>query len=317
MSNDSKDASIHQDTKSSRRRFLRDAAVASGTAAAIVGAGAAGATSATAATQSSTVDPSGTTPTDRAPILALIGDRYHNPDYIRVHFNYLFGQMGLEYDYTANYEFFSDEASTHAMLAGRKLFCVFRDGFIFPGGYVGPDAYNDVTGLMNNPPSASATTWVTEGFGQAVQSWVQQGGGLFSYHQNNDVSNFSTHYRDVMGGIYDGHPTERPWQVQIVNKNHPITQGVNNFIVTDEQHFPVYDKGDADLLLRGVNIDGLTFTSDSGATQNSTTSNSGWAYDYGNGRVVYNAVGHNIDALWNPENLKLQMNSIRWLLKEI
>lgn len=297
----------------SRRHFLRDAAITSGAAAAVAAGGIAAAGSASAATG----DPSGTKPNDRAPVLALIGDRYHNPDYIRVHFNRLFSEMGIQYDYTNNYEFFSDEQSTTAMLAGRKLFIGFRDGFIFPGGYIGPDAYPYVTGLMNNPPNGASTTWVTEGFGTAVQNWVQQGGSLFSYHQNNDVSNFSTHYRDVMGGIYDGHPTERPWQVQVVNKNHPITQGISDFIVTDEQHFPVYDKGAQNLLLRGVNIDGLTFTSDSKATQNSTTSNCGWAYDYGKGRVVYNAVGHNLDCLWNPQNLQLQKNSIRWLLREI
>lgn len=294
------------DKGTSRRGFLRDAALVGGAAAtAAVGTGLVGSTAASAQTAG------------RAPVLAFIGDRYHNPDYIRVHFNRLFSEMGLDYDYTMNYEFFADEASTTAMLSGRKLFCVFRDGFIYPGGYIGPDAYPYVTGLMNSPPNSSATTWVTEGFGAAVQKWVQNGGGLFSYHQNNDVSNFSKNYRDVMGGIYDGHPTERPWQVQIVNKNHPITQGVNNFIVTDEQHFPVYDKGNEFLLMQGVNIDGLTFTSDSKATTNSTTSNAGWAYDYGNGRVVYNAVGHNLDALWNSDNMTLQKNSIRWLLKQI
>lgn len=311
---EARDDSGTRGTDSSRRHFLRDAAIVGGAAAAVATGGVAGAASAGAATGG---DPSGTTPTDRAPVLALIGDRYHNPDYIRVHLNRLFSEMGMQYDYTMNYEFFSDEASTTAMLAGRKIFLAFRDGFIFPGGYIGPDAYPNVTGSMNHPPNGSATTWVTEGFGTAVQNWVRQGGALFSYHQNNNVSNFSTHYRDVMGGEYDGHPYERPWQVEIVNKNHPITKGITDFIVTDEQHMPIYDKGNPYLLMRGVNLDGLTFTSDSGASKNSTTSSAGWAYDYGQGRVVYNAVGHNLDALWNPQNLQLQKNSIRWLLKEI
>lgn len=305
------------ETTPSRRGFIRGAAIAGSAAAAIATGGIAGVTSASAATQSGTGDPSGISPTDRAPVLALIGDRYHNPDYIRVHLNRLFGEMGIQYDYTMNYEFFSDAASTKAMLAGRKIFIGFRDGLTYPGGYIGPDAYPYVTGLMNNPPNATNSTWVTDAFGAAVQEWVQQGGGLFSWHENNDVSNYSAHYRDVMGGIYDGHPTERPWQVQVVNKNHPITQGINDFVVTDEQHFPVYDKGEQYLLLRGVNTDGLTFTSDSGATKNGTVSNCGWAYDYGNGRVFYDAVGHNLDALWKADHLTLQKNAIRWLLKEI
>ena len=34
----------------------------------------------------------------RAPVLALIGDRYHNVDYIRVHFDRLFSGLGIDYD---------------------------------------------------------------------------------------------------------------------------------------------------------------------------------------------------------------------------
>ena len=48
-----------------------------------------------------------------------------------------------------------------------------------------------------------------------------------------------------------------------------------------------------------------------------TTSAAGWAYDYGEGRVVYLAPGHLISAMWNPEYEKLQRNAMRWLLREI
>lgn len=256
--------------------------------------------------------------TTRPPILALIGDRYHNVDFIRTNFTKLFDEMGIDFEYTANYEWFSDEASTVSLLEGRKLLIVGRDGLIFPDGYIGPEAYGPfVARLTNGPPSGSASTWVTEGFARGVQEFVRGGGSLFAWHNNLSVATYSKIYREVAGGEYDGHPAERPWMVEIVNHDHPVTRGLHDFVVTDEQHFPLYDGAVGDLLLRGVNIDGLTFNSISGAVTAGTVSNTAWAHDYGAGRVVHSAVGHNLDALWKPDYWLFQQNAIRWLLREI
>ena len=43
----------------------------------------------------------------RAALLALIGDRYHNPDYIRLHLWRLAAAVGVDLEYTCNYEWFS------------------------------------------------------------------------------------------------------------------------------------------------------------------------------------------------------------------
>ena len=114
-----------------------------------------------------------------------------------------------------------------------------------------------------------------------------------------------------MGGAYIGHPTLRPFKVRVVNAKHPITQGIKDFMVNDEQHYVHYDKDPKNILLEAENVDGLTF-------QNlGSKSVAGWAYDYSNGRVVFTSVGHTIHALWAPEYLKLQRRAVRWLLKEI
>jgi type 1 glutamine amidotransferase len=247
---------------------------------------------------------------ERAPILALIGDRYHNVDYIRLNFNRLFAELGVAYEYTTNYEWFTDEDAVDALLAGRRLLVVGRDGLIFPYSYYS-------TQLMDDFPHGTPTTWVTEGFGRAVKRFVEAGGSLYAWHNNLSVSTFSDTYRAVTGGVYDGHPAERPWKVEVVNRDHPITRGVADFVVTDEQHFPIFDRSDDELLLRGVNIDGLTFDSDSGAVTKGTISATAWAYPYGDGRVVMSAIGHNLDALWKPDSWLFQKNAVRWLLREI
>jgi hypothetical protein len=64
-------------------------------------------------------------PTDdtRPRVLALIGDRYHNPDYIRVALDRLFRELNLPIDHTINYDRISAR-----LLASYRLFVVLRDG---------------------------------------------------------------------------------------------------------------------------------------------------------------------------------------------
>lgn len=244
---------------------------------------------------------------DRRPrALALIGDRYHNSDYIRVSLDRLFGELELPVDYTTNYDHLS-----RSMLDHYQLFVCLRDGMIWPGGYLGPDAY-PYEEYLENPgdfPKATPKNWITEEQGQAVKDFVAAGNGFYSLHNNSHVSLSSKKYRDVMGGAYIGHPPQRPFKVRVVNKDHPVTRGVQDFMVNDEQHYVTYDKSPGNVILRAENIDGL------GYENLGTESISGWAHEYGNGRVVFTAVGHNIHAMWQPEYLKLQKNAVRWLLK--
>ena len=44
------------------------------------------------------------------------------------------------------------------------------------------------------------------------------------------------------------------------NPDHPITKGVRDFVVTDEQRFTTYDKDAKYVLARSVNEDGLDYT---------------------------------------------------------
>ena len=244
----------------------------------------------------------------RRRLLALIGDRYHNADYIRVALDRVLDGLNLTVDYTINY----DQLSS-SLLASYQVFLCLRDGMIWPGGYIGPDAYSYEQGFENRGdfPESKSQSWLKEEQAIALKEFVTNGNGFYSLHNNSHVSLSSKTWRDVMGGAYIGHPTLRPFKVRVVNTNHPITQGIHDFIVTDEQHYVEYDKDKKDILLEAENIDGLTF-------QNlGAKSIAGWAYDYGRGRVVFTSVGHTIHALWNPEYLKLQKRAVRWLLKEI
>ena len=71
---------------------------------------------------------------------------------------------------------------------------------------------------------------------------MKRSGALYALHNSSHISLSSQDYREVMGGAYIAHPALRPFKVSVVNKDHPITRGVQDFRVNDEQHFVTYDK---------------------------------------------------------------------------
>lgn len=247
----------------------------------------------------------------KARAFALIGDRYHNPDYIRTALgSTLVQDAGLTIDFTDE-----EKELSYETLKRYSILIMFRDGQRFPGGY---GSYGGPY-IVSVPPirkeiSDSPVGWMTDEQGKAVKRWVQEGGSLMSYHNNCHVSLMNKVYREVQGAYYTGHPVIRPFKVKITNKDHPITKGVNDFVVTDEQHYMAYEKDPKHVLAVSVNEDGLTYKDLSGRTSN--TCQAAWAYDYGKGRVCFMAPGHMITALWNPEYEKMQKNAVKWLLRK-
>jgi type 1 glutamine amidotransferase len=284
-------------TNFSRRTLVQNAGIVAG--AGLLGLGAAPAVQSQPA--------SGGSGKPRA--LALIGDRYHNPDYIRVSLDKVFKDLNMPIDYTIQY----DQISAN-MLKGYQLLLILRDGMIWPGGYLGPDAYTAYEANLETPktfPDPKPVTWITEEQGAAIKDFVTAGNGFYALHNCSNISLSSKAYREVMGGAYISHPPLRPFEVHATANKHPITEGVKPFMVNDEQHYVIYDKDPKYVILEAENVDGLKF-------QNlGSKSISGWAYDFGKGRVVFTAVGHTIHAMWNPQYIEIQKRSIRWLLKEL
>jgi hypothetical protein len=240
---------------------------------------------------------------------ALIGDRYHNSDYIRTALGKTIGSdLGLPIDFRDDVKLL--DAQT---LKGYRLLIMLRDGMLWPDGYLqrGPGWPE----IVSDPPLPKIDThpvyWITAAQGKAVKDFVAGGGGVLFYHNVTYISPHNDDFRDVLGAVTEQHPPLRPFKVKVVNRNHPITRGVKDFVVTDEQHFVKYQKDPKYLLLQSVNENGLTHK----GLGNSSAA--GWAYDYGKGRVCYLAPGHVITALWNPEYEKLQKNAVRWLLRQI
>ena len=252
-----------------------------------------------------------TTAGSKAVALAVIGDESHNSDVYRTALQATLVQdAGLPIDFTDE-----EKLITYENLQHYKILILFRNGTRHPGGY------NNLTGvtIVSVPPlqrklDRTFVATITDDQCKDIKRWVQEGGSLWAWHNNSRLSLMRRDYRDVQGATIIGHPPVRPFKVKITNHDHPITKGVNDFVVTDEQHFLVYEKDPKHVLAMSVNEDGLTYSDRDG--KQSTTCEAVWAYDYGKGRVCFMAPGHAMTALWNPEFEKMQKNAVKWLLHQ-
>lgn len=254
-------------------------------------------------------------PAKKATAFGLIGDRYHNSDYIRTALNRTVAkETGISIDFTDETRSLNAET-----LKGYKLLIILRDGMIWPDGY--PDENTNAAWVATNrpklvfdpptpKPAGKPAHWMTPAQGKAVRDFVDKGGAALFLHNVTHVGLTDPDFRHVLGAAYAGHPPIRTFKVKVTNPNHPITQGVKDFIVTDEQHYMTYDKDPKHIFLETVNEEGLDYN------KQGPKAPGGWAYDYGKGRVAYLSPGHLLMVLWNPEYIKLQQNAVRWLLRQ-
>jgi hypothetical protein len=269
-----------------------------------------------AALAGAAVAPTAARSAPKADAYALIGDRYHNSDYIRTALTRTVAkELGVTVDFTDETSLLNAET-----LDGYKVLIVLRDGMIWPDGYGNDESTNAAwvaTGrpkLTFDPPLPQARArsefWIKPGQGKAVRDFIDNGGAALFLHNTTHVGLTDPDFRHALGAAYTGHPPIRTFKVKVTNPDHPIAKGVKDFVITDEQHYMTYDKDPKFLFLETVNDEGLTYQ------RYGATAPGGWSYDYGKGRVCYMSPGHMLSDLWHPEYVKLQHNAIRWIMKQ-
>jgi type 1 glutamine amidotransferase len=213
--------------------------------------------------------------------LALIGDRYHSPVYIRDNLAPAFLRENIPVTFIENHEALTAEA-----LKNFDLLVFLKDGMIWPNGY---------------EPN-SQVLWMTGEQQQAIWDFVHNGGAFLALHNSHGIYPEGGLYYKLFGGDYGGHPPPETFTIRIENKNHPITQGVEDFETFDEQHMSKYYLDREHLLLRNI-------------SKANKSAPAGWWRELGKGRFVYLAPGHTPEALGHPMMQRLIRNSMRWLLR--
>ena len=128
-------------------------------------------------------------------------------------------------------------------------------------------------------------------------NWVASGKGYAGIHSAADSFRGCPEYRAMVGGHFVTHPKYRDYQVSIVESGHPITEGIDEFFVKDEQYIVDYDPRVqvlASALWKGQAVPVV------------------WTKPWGQGRVFYLALGHDAAACEHEMFKTLLVRGAQW-----
>jgi type 1 glutamine amidotransferase/glyoxylase-like metal-dependent hydrolase (beta-lactamase superfamily II) len=219
-------------------------------------------------------------PREQPRAMAIIGDRVHDPAYIEAGLRAAFRRAGVAPSFVFDVRALSRENLRHV-----ELLVILRDGAVWPDGHEKP-----------------YQMWMTPEQEHAVVHFVETGGGLLALHNATGIYPEGGPYEKLLGGKYNGHgPLER-FRVRVTDQKHPITRGVSDYEIADEQHTPIPDHAKVHIILESRSDDGV----DAAA---------GWCYQRGQGRVCYLANGHTRESLVHDMYQLLLQNAMRWCIE--
>jgi len=102
----------------------------------------------------------------------------------------------------------------------------------------------------------------------------------------------------VMGT--SGHGPRGVFEAKVVNKEHPITAGMSNFETDDELYAKLQGTGEINVLV------------ESDSDWSKKTEPLVFTLNYGKGRTVHNAFGHDGKALMNPSVQRIIVRGVEW-----
>ena len=137
-----------------------------------------------------------------------------------------------------------------------------------------------------------------------LKKFVEQGGGLFVLHFACGAFSNWTEYPALAGRIWDRkhtHDPRGPFQVGIVNADHPITQGMTVFDTDDELYTGLTGDKPVELLAT--------------ARSKVTESDQPMAFVHacGKGRVFHTPLGHDVRAIHMPGTAELIRRGCAWV----
>jgi len=129
---------------------------------------------------------------------------------------------------------------------------------------------------------------LTEAQEKNLLNFIAQGGGFFGLHTAAASFRECEGYHGMLNGFFDGHSKYMDFTVNIIEADDPITQGLEDFVVTDELYYLKHDAAKSQHLMEAYDP-----TKDE-------THVMAFKHRHKNGRVFFFALGHDMAALENP-----------------
>ena len=149
-----------------------------------------------------------------------------------------------------------------------------------------------------------------DGQKQALLDFVKGGKAFVGVHNATDTCYQWAGYGEMLGGYFAGHPWTQEVGVIVEDQDHPATRCLeSSFKVYDEIYtFKSWDRSKTRVLMR---LDNDTVDLAKGNRDDHDYA-LGWCHEYGEGRVMYTALGHP-DELWHQDWFREHIEGcVRW-----
>ncbi|GHV62380.1 hypothetical protein FACS1894195_4230 [Bacteroidia bacterium] len=169
-------------------------------------------------------------------------------------------------------------------------------------------AYQAVVSNWNDFPKQSELWNPTAK--QALQDFIHQGGGFVCIHAASATHYDWPAYLQITGGRWGDkthHGNIHSFNVQISNPTHPITKGMQPFVITDELWEDIECDPDAEII--------CTARAEEYADNPDKLEPVALVTHYGKGRGFYLVLGHDIPAMSSNHWQTLLLRGTNWVAK--
>lgn len=163
--------------------------------------------------------------------------------------------------------------------------------------------------ILNNWNNATLSETLTTSQESQLLGAIEQGTGFVSWHGGGAAFRGSVMYHMMLGADVFYHPAgegvRHPYPLRVVDRSHPITQGIDDFQAASEQYYMNVDPRNHVLLETVFDGDHMPWLAGQVMPQ-------AWTKQWGRGRVFYSSLGHYLEDLTAEPVAELMRNAIQW-----
>jgi uncharacterized protein len=202
----------------------------------------------------------------------------HYPYEVAKWANGLLGELGFDVDETQDPSRFEDDLTTYDLIV------------------IGWTQYTTTEDLSDRAEAR-------------LREAVRSGTGLAGWHGMAASFRSSLQFSLLTGASYIDHPGGEgvpvPYTIEIVERDHPVTDGVSDFAIASEQYYMHLDPG-VQVLARS------TFTGEHWPWLDGVSMPAAYVRTWGEGRVFYASPGHLPEELQIPDAERLVRQGLAW-----
>jgi uncharacterized protein len=145
---------------------------------------------------------------------------------------------------------------------------------------------------------------------QAILDFVRRGNGFVGIHNAADSCYQWAEYGEMLGGYFSGHPwTQRIW-AKVEDSDHPATRHLGPAVTFHEEvyTFKNWDRKSTRVLM-SLDPESVDLSKGNRPDHDYALA---WCHPYGQGRVMYTALGHPDELWYQPWFRRLILGCLTW-----